>query len=175
MVSDAEILNSNILIADDYYTNVLLLEKMLHGAGYTCVASTIDPYKVLELHRNNRYDLILLDLQMPGLDGFLLMEGLKKIEEDSYLPVIAITAQPSYKLRALAAGAIDFVAKPFDLGEVQVRIYNMLKVRLLYKKLENTNKVLEQTLLERTAELAASERRLNQLTSQSPNPPWEPQ
>src|SRR5450759_3160652 len=153
MINEQEILNASILIVDDMEADALLLERILRGANYVSITSTIDPYAVCELHRKNRYDLILLDLQMHGMDGFQVMESLKETETDSYLPVLVITAHPDHKLRALAAGAKDFVAKPFDLVEVQTRIHNMLEVRLLSKKLENYNKVLEQTVLERTAEL----------------------
>ena len=173
MISEHEILNANILIVDDQQSNVILLGEMLRDAGYACIASTTDPYAVCELHRKNRYDLILLDLLMPGMDGFQVMEGLKELETDGYLPVLVITAQPDHKLRALAAGAKDFVAKPFDLVEVQTRIHNMLEVRLLYKKLENYNKVLEQTVLERTAELRKSETRFRRLTELSSDWYWE--
>jgi PAS domain S-box-containing protein len=173
MISEQEILNASILIVDDQQSNVLLLEEMLRDVGYACIASTTDPYAVCELHRKNRYDLILLDLQMPGMDGFQVMEGLKEIEADGYLPVLVITAQPDHKLRALAAGAKDFVSKPFDLVEVQTRIHNLLEVRLLYKKLANSNKVLEQTVLERTAELCASEARFRRLTELSSDWYWE--
>src|ERR1019366_1628153 len=145
MVSPSDILNGKVLIVDDLEANVLVLERMLRGAGYVSVASTMDSSKVRELHLQHRYDLILLDLQMPGMDGFQVMEALKETETDGYLPVLVITAQPRHKLRALAAGAKYFVAKPFDLVEVQTRINNMLEVRLLYRKLENYNKVLEQT------------------------------
>ena len=79
----------------------------------------MNPQEVCALHRRNRYDLILLDLQMPGMDGFQVMEGLKTNERDGYLPVLVITAQPGHKLRALQAGAKDFISKPFDLVEVQ--------------------------------------------------------
>src|SRR3984893_12666918 len=105
MVSSADILNARILVVDDKQANVLLLEGMLRVAGYTSIESTTDPKEVCELYRKNRYSLILLDLQMPGMDGFQVMEGLKQIEEDGYLPVIVITAQPDHKLRALEAGA----------------------------------------------------------------------
>ncbi|MFH2119991.1 MAG: sigma-54 dependent transcriptional regulator, partial [Pseudomonadota bacterium] len=105
---------------------------------------------------NNHYDLILLDLLMPGMDGFQVMEDLKEIETDGYLPVLVITAQPAHKQRALEAGAKDFISKPFDLLEVQTRIHNLLEVRLLYKKIENYNKVLEQRVEERTVELRAA-------------------
>jgi DNA-binding NtrC family response regulator len=153
MISAADILNARILIVDDQAANVLLLERMLRGVGYACIASTMDPHSVCELHRHNRYDLILLDLLMPGMDGFQVMEDLKKIEPDGYLPVLVITAQAAHKLRALEAGAKDFISKPFDLVEVQTRISNLLEVRLLYKKIENYNKVLEQSVEERTLEL----------------------
>src|SRR5450830_848371 len=127
MINVQEILNANILIVDDQQSNVLLLGEMLRDVGYACIASTIDPYAVCELHLKNRYDLILLDLQMPGMDGFQVLEGLKEIELDGYLPVIVITAQPGHKLRALQAGAKDFISKPFEMAEVLVRVHNMLE------------------------------------------------
>ena len=160
MVSDADILNAGILIVDDQEANVQLLEQMLRNAGYVSITSTRDPGKVCELHRKNRYDLILLDLQMPGMDGFQVMEALKAIEADSYVPVLVITAQPGHKLRALAAGAKDFIGKPFDLVEVTTRIRNLLEVRLLYKKIEHDNKALELTVRERTGELTGTNERL---------------
>ena len=156
MVADSDILNASILIVDDQESNVSLLEQLLQEAGYTRVASTMNPQEVCALHRTNRYDLILLDLQMPGMDGFQVMEGLKTIEPDGYLPVLVITAQPAHKLQALQAGAKDFVSKPFDVLEVKTRIHNMLEVRLLYKRLEQTVEI-------RTAELRESEARFGAL------------
>lgn len=173
MITEQEILTASILIVDDQQANVLLLEEMLRDAGYSHIASTIDPHAVCELHRKNRYDLILLDLQMPVMDGFQVLDGLKAIEPHGYLPVLVITAQPGHKLRALAAGAKDFVSKPFDLVEVQTRIRNMLEVRLLYKQLENYSKVLEQKVLERTAELRESEARFRRLTELASDWYWE--
>jgi PAS domain S-box-containing protein len=173
MINEQEIRSAGILIVDDQPSNVLLLDEMLRADGYNCIASTTDPYAVCELHRNERYDLILLDLQMPGMDGFQVLEELKKADPQGYLPVLVITAQPAHKLRALAAGARDFVAKPFDLVEVQTRIHNMLEVRLLYKKLENYNKELEQKIEERTEELRKSEARFQRLTELSSDWYWE--
>src|SRR5471032_2391973 len=135
MISREEILQARILIVDDQDANVSLLEQMLHDAGYRSIASTMDPREVCGLHRKNHYDLILLDLQMPGMDGFQVMEALNENETDGYLPVLVITAQPGHKLRALQAGARDFISKPFDLIEARTRIRNMLEVRLLYKML----------------------------------------
>ena len=173
MISEQEILNARILIVDDQPSNVQLLGEMLREADYRCIASTSNPYEVCALHQKDRYDLILLDLQMPGMDGFQVMEGLKEIETDSYIPVLVITAQPGHKLRALASGAKDFISKPFDLVEVQTRIHNLLEVRLLYKKLEHYSQELEQTVLERTAELRASEARFRRLTELSSDWYWE--
>jgi len=164
VIAESDILNAGLLIVDDQEANVSLLEQLLRDAGYTRVASTMNPHEVCALHRKNRYDLILLDLQMPGMDGFQVMEALKTSEADRYLPVIVLTAQPGHKLRALQAGAKDFISKPFDLVEVRTRIHNMLEVRLLYKKLENYSKLLEQTVQERTAELRESEARYRSLT-----------
>ncbi len=136
MVSNDDILNSAILIVDDQATNVQLLERMLREAGYRFVTSTMDPHTVCDLHRAKHYDLILLDLQMPGIDGFQVMEQLQETESDGYVPILVISAQPGNKLRALGSGAKDFISKPFDLQEAKTRIHNMLEVRLLYKKLK---------------------------------------
>jgi PAS domain S-box-containing protein len=173
IVSDHDILNASVLIVDDQESNVALLEQMLSDAGYTNVASTMKPQEVCALHRKNRYDLILLDLQMPGMDGFQVIEALKTNDADGYLPVVVITAQPGHKLRALRTGARDFVSKPFDLVEVKTRIRNTLEVRLLYRKLENYNKLLEQTVQERTAELRESEARYRSLTELASDWYWE--
>jgi PAS domain S-box-containing protein len=172
-VGAPDILNASILIVDDQESNVSLLERLLGEAGYICVASTMNPQEVCALHRKNGYDLILLDLQMPGLDGFQVMAALKTNESDSYLPVIVLTAQPAHKLRALQAGAKDFISKPFDLVEVKTRIHNMLEVRLLYKKLESYSELLERTVQERTAELRESESRYRSLTELASDWYWE--
>ncbi len=173
MLNPSDILNAGILIVDDQDANLQLLERMLREAGYTNITKTQDPQAVCALHREHQYDLILLDLQMPIMDGFQVMEGLKGIETDAYLPVLVITAQPGHKLRALQAGAKDFVSKPFDLIEVKTRIHNLLEVRLLYKQIENHNKLLERTVLERTAELRESEARFRRLTELASDWYWE--
>jgi len=173
MTNAPDMLGARILIVDDQASNVTLLEQMLSEAGYTCVDSTMNPQEVCALHRKNGYDLILLDLQMPLMDGFQVMEGLKTNDADGYLPVIVLTAQPGHKLRALQAGARDFISKPFDLVEVKTRIRNMLEVRLLYRRLENFNTVLERTVEERTAELRESEARYRSLTELASDWYWE--
>jgi PAS domain S-box-containing protein len=171
--SALEILAARILIVDDQEANVQLLEQLLGEAGYTCVASTTNPLEVCALHRKHAYDLILLDLQMPGMDGFAVMAGLKASVNESYLPVIVLTAQPGHKLRALQAGAKDFISKPFDLLEAKTRIHNMLEVRLLYRKLEDHAQALERAVLERTAELRESEARYRSLTELASDWYWE--
>jgi putative two-component system response regulator len=156
MISQSDILHGKILIVDDQEVNVLLLKRMLRGAGYVSITATMDSGEVFRLHLKNNYDLILLDLQMPGMDGFQVMEGLKKIDPDGYIPVLVITAQPLHKLRALQAGAKDFISKPFELAEVLARVRNLLEVRLLQKELHEYNNVLEKLVRERTADLQKS-------------------
>jgi PAS domain S-box-containing protein len=173
MIDAQDILGAQILVVDDQSANVMLLTRMLDEAGYRNVSAMMDPHEVCALHRKNRYDLILLDLQMPGMDGFQVMEGLKTNAADAYLPVIVLTAQPGHKLRALQAGAKDFISKPFDLVEVKTRIHNMIEVRLLYRQLEQFNAVLEKTVQERTAELRESEARYRSLTELASDWYWE--
>lgn len=173
MTIEQDILGASILIVDDQEANVQLLSRLLGEAGYTQVTATSQPTEVCALHRQNAYDLILLDLQMPKMDGFSVMAGLKTNEQDSYLPVIVLTAQPGHKLRALQAGAKDFISKPFDLVEVKTRIHNMLEVRLLYKQLAEHNQALEQAVRERTAELRESEARYRSLTELASDWYWE--
>ena len=160
MINASDILRANLLIVDDQAANVLLLERLLSSAGYTSVTSTQNPREVCELHRKNNYDLILLDLQMPDFNGFQVMDGLKEIEAEGYLPVLVITAQPDEKLRALKAGAKDFVSKPFDLAEVLVRVRNLLEVRLLHSE---TKKLYKQVV----AEQKVSERLLHNVLPQA--------
>jgi diguanylate cyclase (GGDEF)-like protein len=147
VVSASDILNASILIVDDLEADVRLLEGILCGAGYASIAFTTDPHEVCELYRKNRYDLILLDLLMPDMDGFQVMEGLKEIETDGYIPVLMMTIEPDHKLRALQVGARDFVSKPFDMAEVLIRVDNMLEVRLLNKKIEQYSETLESLAL----------------------------
>jgi PAS domain S-box-containing protein len=173
IVPEPDILNARVLIVDDQEANVVLLTQMLREAGYLGVTSTRNPREVSLLHRRDPYDLILLDLQMPGMDGFQVLEALKANEAGGYVPVLVITAQPGHKLRALQAGARDFVSKPFDLVEVKTRIRNMLEVRLLYKSLEAYSKVLEEKVEERTAQLRESEARYRSLTELASDWYWE--
>ncbi len=142
-MTPTDILHGKILIVDDLDANIQLLERILREAGYVHITSTKNPVEVGELHRKNRYDLILLDLRMPGMDGFQVMAELKTIELEGYLPVLVVTAEPDHKLRALQAGAKDFIGKPFVLGEVLARVHNMLEVRLLHASAKRHGAALE--------------------------------
>lgn len=148
-------LNAKILVVDDQQTNVILLEKILNSAGYKNVTGVTDPRNAAPLYDKNRYDIILLDIDMPHLDGFQVMELLEKIEQDSYLPILVLTAQADLdtRLRALQSGAKDFLSKPFDRLEVLTRIKNILEVRLMHNQLRDQNQILEERVNERTWEL----------------------
>jgi CheY-like chemotaxis protein len=171
--TEAAILQSSILIVDDQAAHVHLLERLLRDTGYVNVSSTMDPRLVGALHREHGFDLILLDIQMPGLDGFGVLDELRADAPSAVLPVIVLTAQPAHKLRALQAGARDFINKPFETVEVKVRIHHMLEVHLLNKKLETHNRDLERTVQERTAELQKSEARFRSLTDLAVDWYWE--
>ncbi|MFC1684295.1 HD domain-containing phosphohydrolase [Pseudomonadota bacterium] len=149
------LLQAKILIVDDQPPNVLLLRKMLEAEGYSNIATTSDSKQVQQLHRMSHYDLILLDIRMPEMDGFGVMEQLKKDSNGDYLPVLVLTAQTDEetRIRALKQGARDFVTKPFNRMEVLNRIQNILEVRLLHNQLREHNSVLEERVRERTIEL----------------------
>jgi signal transduction histidine kinase len=147
---------ARLLVVDDEQANVRLLERMLARAGYTDVASTTDPTQVLSLFERFDPDLVLLDLGMPHLDGYQVMAQLRQaVPEGSYLPILVLTAETSAEARqqALSAGAKDFLLKPFDLTEVLLRIANLLETRRLHVELQRRNRLLEQRVQERTAEL----------------------
>jgi PAS domain S-box-containing protein len=173
MIDLSEVLSASILIVDDQESNVILLEQLLGSAGYTNISSTKNPREVCTMHMEHSYDLILLDLQMPEMDGFQVMEGIKEIEKNGYSPILVVTAQPEHKLRALKAGAKDFISKPIEALELKTRIHNMLEVRLLYRKLENYNEQLEKKVIERTAQLHASEARFKNFTELTSDWYWE--
>ena len=143
MVNAADILNAKILIVDDQEANADTLKALLDATGYANVTITTDPYRVRELHVKHQYSLILLDLQMPGMSGFDVMQDLHALESEGYLPVFALTGEPSFKLQALKAGAKDFIAKPYDAEEVLTRIHNMLEVRLLHHEARHAASTLE--------------------------------
>ena len=148
MISETDILNASILIVDNQAFNVDMLNQILKGAGYTSVESTTNLPNVCNLYRNARYSLILLDIEMPGMDGFQVLDGLRDAEPDDYIPVIVIADQPYYKLLALNIGAKDVIGTPFDRDDVLARVRNILEVRLLHEESKRHIKALEQELQE---------------------------
>ena len=153
MISQADIYAAKILIVDDQDVNLRLLEHLLGSGGYSAISSTLDARAVAGLHQRHQFDLIILDLVMPGMSGYEVMDALRPLELEGYLPVLVIAADPDAKLAALEAGARDFISKPFDALEVLTRIRNMLEVRLLHRAARHYNTLLERTVGQRTAEL----------------------
>jgi DNA-binding response OmpR family regulator len=121
---------ARILIVDDSDANVRLLEFTLRRAGYLAVSSTTEPLQVAALHRENPYDLILLDLQMPRMSGFEVMAALSDVEDVESAAVLILSADPSQRSSAMQAGAADFISKPFDLTEVLLRVRRLLETRM---------------------------------------------
>lgn len=131
-------LAGKILIVDDESANVTLLERMLSRAGYGRLFSTTDSRKVVTLFQQHQPDLVLLDLLMPYLDGFEVMDLLRPLIGQSYLPILVLTADvtPQAMRRALSSGARDFLTKPFDQTELLLRVRNLLETRYLYLELQ---------------------------------------
>jgi len=155
MSINTEILHANILIVDDEIANVKLLERILQINGYQNVHSTTDSREVEGLCNATEFDAFLLDIRMPKINGFEVMENLKTHFKDDYIPVLVLTAQTDQEthLKALEYGAKDFVTKPFNTPEVLNRIYNLLEVRLMHKQVKQQNLVLEDKVKQRTKEL----------------------
>ncbi|MFC1672919.1 HD domain-containing phosphohydrolase [Pseudomonadota bacterium] len=151
----AHILAARILVVDDNVTNVMLLQRLLNAEGYIYVEGVTDPREVKGLYEADPYDLVLLDIRMPHLDGYEVMAQLREICNGDYLPVMVLTAQTDMdtKLKALESGAMDFLHKPFDRVEALTRIRNMIDARLLHKQVRDQNEILEQKVQERTQEL----------------------
>ena len=155
--------HARILIVDDTPANVLALEATLERGGYRNVRSTTRPQEALPLYRSFDPDLVLLDLHMPGIDGFTVLQEIKAIcDAEEYRPVLVLTADTTEptKHRALEAGAKDFLAKPLDLMEVQLRIRHLLETRCLYLQLQEQNRTLDQRVRERTRQVEEAQSRL---------------
>lgn len=155
MISEQEILNARILIIDDFQANLDLLEGIVESAGYTSVMTLSDSREAVKLYEAFEPHLVMLDISMPYLDGFQVMERLQEIEKDSYIPVMVLTAlqDEDTRKKALAFGAQDFLAKPFDNLEVKTRIRNMIRIRFLHNQTRNQNIILEEKVKIRTRQL----------------------
>lgn len=150
------IFDAKILIVDDNTTNIALLEDILDEEGYSHIFSTSDPRTVVDLYLEHDFDLVLLDIRMPHMDGHMVMRALREAIQDDYLPIIVLTAQTDSetRIKALENGAKDFLTKPFDPVEVHLRIRNMLEVRGFYRLKKESAKFLEKAVISRTRELA---------------------
>ena len=156
MTGDGRLFEAKLLVVDDEETNVMLLERILAKTGYHNVTSTSDPERVMSIVEELEPDLLLLDLMMPRVDGFEIMESLRAAGRD--VPVLVLTADATQevKRRALRSGARDFLTKPFDMDEILLRIANMLDIRFLTMRLADQNAALEDRVRERTRELEES-------------------
>jgi putative two-component system response regulator len=156
-----------ILVVDDEPANVALLEDMLAEGGFTRVQSVSDSRLALEICENFEPDLVLLDLMMPQVDGFTILESLRETEGESFLPVIVLTADANEntKLRALRAGATDFLLKPFDQLEVLLRMTNLLETRRLHLQLDTQLAAFADAVRERTSELREVQMQLEKVAS----------
>ncbi len=153
---DSTLKNANILIVDDQQSNIDVLTGLLDAKGYANYTTTKDSREVISLFEEYKPDLLLLDLSMPHITGFQVMMQLKVlIPDNTYFPILILTADltPESKQKALSSGASDFLAKPFDLIEVDLRIKNLLRARYFHQQLENQNLILEEKVKERTIEL----------------------
>jgi signal transduction histidine kinase len=168
---DQYIAAARVLIVDDEIMNILVLQQMLEQWGCVNVVSTTDPHQTLALYESFQPDIVLLDLIMPGLDGFALMEQFRQvIPAEIYLPILVLTADTNLESRrkALAAGAMDFLTKPFDRMELYLRIGHLLQTRFLHLQLRQQNQLLEQRVAERIEALRATEQRLRTVVTHAP-------
>ncbi|BDQ38658.1 two-component system response regulator [Pseudodesulfovibrio nedwellii] len=159
MIDKTTLYSSSILIVDDNPTNIALLEDILEEEGYDNYTSTTDPRMVVELHAKEKFDLLLLDIRMPYMNGIEVMLALRDQNQSDYLPILVLTAQTDQQTRqrALEAGAKDFLTKPFDHWEVLLRIRNMLVTRHYYKRQVVRGDLLEEQVRERTRALSEAQ------------------
>ncbi len=148
------IFKAKILIIDDQRLHIGLLEDILRKSGYQNIQSITNPQDAIELYKDYQPDLILLDLEMPKIDGFTIMAQLKELTGEERLPLLALSPSRSQELKALESGATDFLTKPYEGIEVLVRIHNIIETRLLNNAVRNQNKILEEKVKERTQELS---------------------
>ncbi len=159
MLMKEEVQEAQVLIIDDLRTNIFIIEKMLKSGGYKNIHAITDPREAVSAYLRVKPDIVLLDLMMPYMDGFEILEAFKKLDPKGFLSVIILTANDDMinRNRALSLGARDFLGKPFDQVEALNRIHNILETRILYNKLHNEKMTLEQKVDERTQELYESQ------------------
>ena len=149
MISEEKIFAAKILAIDDNILNIQILKKILTNAGFINITTTTDPTQVLKLYQEIKPDLIMLDLNMPKMDGFAVMLQLSLLNPDDYLPILILTAEEeSIRFKALQSGAKDFLHKPYEHLDVLLRSRNIIEVRLLYNQIKNHNTSLEDQIYE---------------------------
>ncbi len=144
---DLDLKNAKVLIIDDQEANIDLLKEFLFSQGFADIVTSTNPLMALSLFKSFNPDVVLLDLMMPQLSGYEVLEQLSQIiGKDVYCPVLVLTADisASAKQRSLARGAKDFITKPFNLVELLFRIINLLETRRLYQQLEEKNRITEE-------------------------------
>jgi len=163
----ADHLAASILLVDDEPSNLRLLERVLQSCGYSGLVSTSDPRSVFDLCRRHLFDLIILDLNMPYLDGFQVMGQLRELDRENLPPILVVTAQhdQAHRMRALREGAVDYVTKPFEVDELLVRVGNQIKARASQKHMQVLNQSLEARVRERTKELFRSRQMIRELAA----------
>lgn len=168
MIEHEQILNAKILIVDDEPANIMVLEETLKQGGYDFIKSVDDPRQALKEFQSFKPDVVLLDLNMPHLDGFQVMEQIRNEDPDQQTPIMILTAQAGQNslIRAMDAGARDFLTKPFDILEVSLRIKNMLEVSLLYNRASHFSQTWEEKFKNSAFELAALKLKLQHEMSQ---------
>ena len=164
MITTEQIYNGKVLIIDDEPANIMVLEETLRQGGYTSITSITDPRDALESYKNFNPDLVLLDLNMPHVDGFQVMEQIKEADPKRNIPIMVLTAQIDHatRLRALDSGARDFLTKPFDILEVSLRIQNMMEISLLYSQVCNSNTSLDGKYEQAITDLSTTKSKLEE-------------
>lgn len=159
-INKSKLQKSRILIIDDEQVNLAILEELFDLNGFTKIDVTDDPVKSIELYENNDYDLVLLDINMPVMNGFDVMDKYDEINKSNSPPVLVLTALHDEKtrMRALTGGANDFVTKPFQTDEIISRVYNLLELHCAKTSLIQLNKELEQRVEQRTADFITSQK-----------------
>jgi putative two-component system response regulator len=154
MLSDEKIFAARILAIDDNILNIQVLKKILSNAGFINLTTTTDPTKAVTLYKELQPDLILLDINMPQMDGFAVMFQLAILNPDDYLPLLILTAEDeSIRFKALQSGAKDFLHKPYEHLDVLLKSRNIIEVRILYNQVKNHNASLDHQVNERIKEI----------------------
>lgn len=159
-MNNSSLNNSKILIIDDEAVNVAILEELFDISGFTNVEGVSDPVKSIDLYQNNEYDIVLLDINMPVMNGFDVMNKYETINKENPPPVLVLTAlnDDETRMKALTGGASDFVTKPFRPDEIISRVYNLLELHCAKKKLFTLNKELERRVEQRTLDFIQSQK-----------------